>query len=527
MKSKQKLDWLEKEKQKLTELQAMVNRASGISKSAKPKAKAAAKKQKPPVRAAQKKKVPTKLQKKAGVKKTVSAEKKVSLQEKFEKTAQEKAVDKAEEKKVSLQEKFEKKIAGEKAVDTAEEKKVSLQEKFEKTSEEKAVDKAVPLQAGVKTASQEDSKTLQGKFEAKGPQASAAETAQAIKETEKLKHKVEKKAKRSSYEQKKFFANFISKAGIEKSFDEINKTIMIATGITILVATFYLIIRFIFSQTFLMDAIMFLLITWVFGSIIVFLVIWLVFFVAVDMKIDKRKKEVELVFPDFLQLTAANINAGMPIDRALWFAIRPRFGILAKEMESVAKATMVGENLSKALLDFSDKYDSIIIKRSLNLLLEGLESGGEVGDLLVRVANNLRETEIMKKEMAASVTTYVIFILFATLGAAPFLFGLTTMLIVIMSSIISQISVGDSTSFGGVGGMMAGSGDAISITEYQIFAVVSICVSSIFAAIIISVIQKGNAKDSLKNIPVYIFFGILNYIIAFNLMNLLLGGFFN
>ena len=217
----------------------------------------------------------------------------------------------------------------------------------------------------------------------------------------------------------------------------------------------------------------------------------------------------------------------MPIDRALWFAIRPRFGILAKEMETVAKATMVGENLNTALTEFTARYDSVTITRSINLLLEGLDSGGEIGDLLSRVANNIRETEILKKEMASSVTTYVIFILFATLGAAPFLFGLTTELIVIMQSILSNISVGDSgPSMGGLAGSFSISGSAISIIDYQIFAIVSVVISSFFAAIITSVIQKGNAQESLKNIPVYIIIGIVNYFIAFTLLNSFLGSFF-
>ncbi|MEM2131553.1 MAG: type II secretion system F family protein, partial [Candidatus Woesearchaeota archaeon] len=202
----------------------------------------------------------------------------------------------------------------------------------------------------------------------------------------------------------------------------------------------------------------------------------------------------------------------------------PKFGILAKEMEQVAKSTMTGDSLSKALIDFSNKYDSLTIKRTINLLLEGLESGGEVGSLLIKVADNLRETEILKKEMASSVTTYVIFILFATLGAAPFLFGLTTELVLIMTNILSNVKIGEGTqSFGGFG---IGKGVSVSIKDYQTFAIVSIIISSTFAAIITSIIQKGNAKEALKNIPVYIIIGLINYFIAFNALKLLLGGFF-
>ncbi len=350
---------------------------------------------------------------------------------------------------------------------------------------------------------------------------------QEEKRFERKKAPKEKTPRRSFSEEKRLFSTFINKAGIDAEFDEINKKIIIACLISIVLATIFLIVNFIINKSFLMDALALLLSVWIFGGVAAFFLIWGGFFVYVDMRIYRRRKEVEAVFPDFLQLTAANINSGMPIDRALWYAIRPRFGILSNEMEQVAKATMVGENLNKALTDFSNKYDSLTIKRSLNLLLEGLDSGGEIGELLTRVANNIRDTEIMKKEMASSVTTYVIFILFATLGAAPFLFGLTTELIVIMSSIISQIQIGGGTqSFGGIGGMMASSGKSISLVDYQIFAITSICLSSIFAGIIISVIQKGDAKESFKQIPFYIAIGLTNYFVAFKILNWLLSGFF-
>ncbi len=337
-----------------------------------------------------------------------------------------------------------------------------------------------------------------------------------------------KPIKRTQHEQIRVFSNFIKKAGINSNFAEINSKILLASSVLSGSIALFIIIDFILKKSFFFDALSFFVSTVFMVAIVSYIFMWACLFIYVDYRIYKRRQEIEQVFPDFLQLTAANINAGMPTDRALWFAIRPKFGILAKEMEGVAKSTMVGENLNKALVDFSNRYDSITVKRALNLLIEGLESGGEIGDLLTRVANNMRETEILKKEMASGVTTYVIFILSATLGAAPFLFGLTTELIVIMTSIMSKIVVGTETSsMGGIGSMLSAGGNSISLLDYQIFAITSICISSTFAAIIISVIQKGEVKEAFKKIPLFVFVGVVNYFIAFKVMNYMLGGFFS
>ena len=109
---------------------------------------------------------------------------------------------------------------------------------------------------------------------------------------------------------------------------------------------------------------------WVLVFTVLLFVLWILFYVVVDLKIFRRKITIEDVLPDYLQLTASNIKAGMTIDRALWFAVRPRFGVLAKEIEIVAKETMKGEDLKTALQKFADKYDSILLKRSINYFLD-------------------------------------------------------------------------------------------------------------------------------------------------------------
>jgi len=349
------------------------------------------------------------------------------------------------------------------------------------------------------------------------------------KEEEKKKEVVKKikseKKRKTRYEQNKRFSEFLKKAGIESDLKTVAKKIAITTGVIVGILLIYVMFRFITMRTRFLQALVGIFSFGIVSALVTFIVIWAMFFVFVDLRAYKRIKEIEAVFPDFLLLTSANISAGMPIDRALWFAIRPRFGTLAKEMEKVAKATMVGEKLETALMDFSKKYDSLTIKRSLNLLLEGLDSGGEIGELLRKIADNIRQTEIQKKEMASSVTTYVIFILFATLGAAPFLFGLTTELIVIMTSILGSISIGESgSSFGGMSGLMSGGTNTISLGDYQLFAMVSLIISSTFAAIIISTIQKGNAKEAIKQIPFYVGISLGLYFVAFRVLHYLLGG---
>jgi len=261
---------------------------------------------------------------------------------------------------------------------------------------------------------------------------------------------------------------------------------------------------------------------WIFVFIMLLFVLWVLFYLVIDLKIFKRKIGIEDVLPDYLQLTASNIKAGMTIDRALWYAVRPRFGVLAKEIEIVAKETMGGEDLKAALQKFADKYGSVLLKRSISLLIEGIEAGGEIGDLLNKIALNIQETKIMKREMAANVTTYVIFITFAAIAAAPVLFALSGTLIQVIGSFGSVL--GDGASGAGFGLSFSGSG--IEYSDFKIFAMVSLIVTSFFSAVIIATIKKGNAKSGLKYIPIFIITSVTLFLIADVVLGKLLGNFF-
>jgi len=270
------------------------------------------------------------------------------------------------------------------------------------------------------------------------------------------------------------------------------------------------------------NTVFYLLIAWVIIFFIVMGFSWLIIYVYLDLKIYQRTKDIEEVLPDFLQLASANISAGMPVDQALWFAVRPNFGVLAKEIEDVAKSTIAGEDLEKALLGFTQRYKSLILKRSINLMIEGMRAGGEMADLLSRIALDIQETKLMRKEIAASVMTYVIFISFATIFAAPFLFALSTQLLSIVQGIMSELDLSkiSSGSFN-----MNASGDSIKIRDFRIFSVLILVVSSIFSASIVSVIRRGNVKDGVKLIPTFVVVSLVLYFIANYIVGSLMGTF--
>lgn len=327
--------------------------------------------------------------------------------------------------------------------------------------------------------------------------------------------------KRTKSQRKRFFEDHIEKAGLDVKLSDVQKKI-ISNSIILAFAELILLLAFNISSgvgvwKIIIDSFLILIL----GTVLNYNIIFLSFFIYIDIKIYKRKKDVEEVLPEYLQLVAANISAGIPIDQSLWLAVRPQFGVLSKEIEIVAKKSLTGTNLNEALLEFSKKYDSVLLKRTIHLIIEGIEAGGPLALLLERITTDIIETKIMKKEMAANVMTYVIFIMFASIVAAPFMFGLANQLVVIITNLMGSLDLSSSQS-----SVFTITQDAIRIADFQIFSVVLLSVTAIFSGMIISVIKNGNVRDGLQNIPVLIVVSLVIYFIAVKSMGMLFAGMF-
>ncbi len=315
---------------------------------------------------------------------------------------------------------------------------------------------------------------------------------------------------------------YLKRTNIEIPPMRIKRRIFFINLIVTAFLSILLLIQLIRIHSTVWNALLLTVVLWTVGFAMILIIIWLGFFFYLDMLMYNRKVKVESVLSDFLQLTSANVRAGMPIDRALWYAVRPRFGILAKEIEEVAKETMTGEPLEKALREFSEKYDSKLLKDSITLLVEGLDAGGEVGDLLNRISKNIQETQILRKEMAANVMTYVIFISFATLFAAPFLMGLSYQLLTVINKISSQLAT-TGIPKSGMFNFGFAEGGGIKPVDFKIFAISMLGVTSAFSSMIITTIQKGNIKSGIKNIPVFIIISIALFLMLAGALGSLFG----
>ena len=254
-----------------------------------------------------------------------------------------------------------------------------------------------------------------------------------------------------------------------------------------------------------------------FGYLLIFLVLWLMFLIVVDYLKFKRKLDVEDVLPEFLRLVAANHRAGLPLDLSLWKANRPRFGILAEEINQVAKGTYASGELIGPLEIFGTKYDSPLLKRVISNLVEGLKTGADIATLLDDVSNNVTTIKNTRKELASEVENYMVFITVAVLIISPLMFGLTHK----MTGLIETVKDTLAASLGASSEMQIMDSPMDFSTDeggqdfgyyFDIFVYFMVLTNSVVSVLLMSVVKYGNIKQDLKKIPVYYVICITSYL---------------
>ncbi len=246
-------------------------------------------------------------------------------------------------------------------------------------------------------------------------------------------------------------------------------------------------------------------------SILAYLIVgvgvdFLVPYGIVSIIAEHNKRSMEKVLPDFLTLAAANIRSGQTIEKALLFSARDEFGPLSKEVKKTALKIYGGVPINDALFYLSDRVKSFTFKRTINLVTEGLRSGGNIAIILDESAADIQNTRTLLKEVTTSVQMMVMFIFIAGVLASPAMFAISNYLVVKTSSMWGSV---DSSSFEGAsagGGLMTYfkySESSITPEFFNDFSMRCILITCFFGGLIVSQIKTGNIKDAVKYIPFF------------------------
>ena len=239
-----------------------------------------------------------------------------------------------------------------------------------------------------------------------------------------------------------------------------------------------------------------------------------------SLKEADRIKQIESVFPDFLQLVASNLRAGMTVDKAMLLSARPEFAPLDREIFQVGKDISTGKPIALALKSMSMRIKSENVTKTLLIVLSGIRAGGNLAVLLEETSTAMRQRGIIEKKAASQVLMYVIFIFLAVAIFAPGLFALSGVLVGTLNDMMGGISPDMIPS------SLPISFSSISVSQDFVFyfSLVFIIVMNFMAALTLGLVSKGSEKEGLRYLPIMLILSLGIFFVLGRLLDGVIGG---
>ena len=240
---------------------------------------------------------------------------------------------------------------------------------------------------------------------------------------------------------------------------------------------------------------------WLFlmGALASFALLHLLSYFMLYFRVEERRKKVEYILPDFLQLVSSNLRSGMTPYRALREASRPEFGILSEEIQLATAKSLGSEDFSQSLMQVAVQIRSDTVERTLTLFTTALRSGASLATVLDEIALDLSENRALKSELISSTKSYTAFILFTLIFGSPLLLAISMHFIAMVTHLQETNSIqGTGTA---VGVSLFSGEPVITISFLLGVSITMLLVTSILAGILIGVIKEGSEKYGLRYAP--------------------------
>ncbi len=261
-------------------------------------------------------------------------------------------------------------------------------------------------------------------------------------------------------------------------------------------------------------------INFVLPLIIAFILIEFAFYYIILLKADKKTQIIEEHLSDALQLMSSNLRAGLTVDRALLLSTRPEFGVLTKEINLVGKQIIMGKSITDSLSEMVKRVKGKTFSKTMQLIISGIRSGGELAVLLDKTAQDLVQKKLVTKKIKTSINLYVIFIFVAIGVGGPLLFGLSSYLIGVLTEILTKVAIPKTP---GVNLPFKISTvptlDQAFVMQYSVAFLVT---SVVLGSLVLGLINKGKEKEGVKYIlPLMVIALTLFFIVRILVKNLL------
>ncbi|MBW6451276.1 MAG: type II secretion system F family protein [DPANN group archaeon] len=217
-------------------------------------------------------------------------------------------------------------------------------------------------------------------------------------------------------------------------------------------------------------------------------------FAYFQYKSYRISKEIESNFSYFLIGVSEGLESNMSLPNALKYSAKNDYGVLDPYINKIISQISWGVTLDKILIDFADRVNNPVIKRSVSTIIETYNSGGNLASSLSAVASYVTEIEKVRNERLSRLSNnmlqnYVIYFVFLVI-----LVGIQQILLPIFMK--SGFGVVSSASYG------------ISLSQLYSVRFRDLAVmQGLFSGLIIGKLSSGTLASGLKHSAIMVFIG--------------------
>ena len=117
--------------------------------------------------------------------------------------------------------------------------------------------------------------------------------------------------------------------------------------------------------------------------------------------IQKRQEDVQRTLPDFLDMIASTVGAGLAMNAALAYAVDAAPGALGDEMKEALAEVRLGRGRAEALKAAAARLDQEEFSTTVAAITQAERLGANVGQILGELADDTRNHRLMNVETEA------------------------------------------------------------------------------------------------------------------------------
>lgn len=204
----------------------------------------------------------------------------------------------------------------------------------------------------------------------------------------------------------------------------------------------------------------------------------------------KRIRNIDEKFPDFLRDLAEGQRAGMTLPRALLTASKGTYGALTPEIQKMASQVEWGVPFTEAFQRLSHRVKTPLIERTVSLVIEASNAGGNVVDVLSAASDDAREIKNILFERGAQMGIYAMIIYIAFFVFLVVIGVLNAQFIPELAKATSQVA---GSKLGGI------SFEVLDVQAYQLLFFHAAVIQGLGGGFVAGVMTQGHPMAGLKH----------------------------